>query len=329
MRILVTGATGFIGERIVQELLQANHVVVAGGRNIAKAKAIIEAGAEFFAGDLADAVYVESLCKDAEIVVHCAGLAGTSGPYADYYRANVQATENLLNAAQVAGTKRFINLSSPSIYFDYIDQYNLKEDFVPKRFSNAYAKTKYLGELAVQAANSSSFLTVSLRPRFVIGAGDQNIFPRMLAMQKEGLLRQIGSGKNIVSVTSIQNLLDLILKILEAPPEAFGQTYNIANAEPVPIWEMINLVCQELDIPTKRKSLPLWLAKPVARLTESVYSSLWPDKEPPLSRLKLAVLSQSMTLDIGKAQKNLGYLPEYRMEDGVREFATWWRQQST
>src|SRR5262249_4414951 len=147
-------------------------------------------GARFVQGDLSDAAFARRAVQGMDAVIHCAGLAGTWGPYQEFYRANVLATRNLLEACKDHGVKRLINISSPSIYFDYKDQFDLREDFVPPRFSNAYAQTKFEAERLMSSYHSPQLETVSLRPRSVIGRGDQNVLPRLVRLQQTGNLVQ-------------------------------------------------------------------------------------------------------------------------------------------
>ena len=269
MKVLITGGTGFIGGRIAESLLaRPNTTVIISGRNPPRDRALLDAGAIFIAADLSKPQDLESILKGTDAIIHCAGLAGTWGPYIDYFQANVVATQKLLSIAQKAGVKRFINISSPSIYFDFLDQINLSEESLPKKFSNAYAETKYLAENVVAASHSDSFLTVSLRPRSVIGRGDRNVIPRLIRLQQTGSLFQVGRGENIVDITSIQNLIDAVLLCLEAPAKSMGRTYNITNGEPIRFWNFVDMVLETAAMPRTRKKLPYGFVMALAMANE-------------------------------------------------------------
>lgn len=322
MKILITGATGFIGKRIAQRLAEKGHNVVASGR-----KKTSDSGQRnnitWQMGDLLDSAFVENLSKEIDVVIHCAGKAGTWGDYQSYYEANVKSTDLLMKAAQNNQVKKFVIISSPSIYFEFKNQNNLSEDFLPENFSNHYAKTKYISERNVLEANTPQFQTIALRPRFVIGAGDNNILPRLIELQKNHSLYQIGSGKNKVSVTSISNLLDAIELCLSTPYENMGEVYNIADEEPVEFWSFVDAVLKNLNLDTKKKKLSRPMMLSLASAMESVCRVLNLKKEPRLQKVPLAVLSQDMTLDISKAKKQLGYLPKQNWQDAVNEFCQW------
>jgi 2-alkyl-3-oxoalkanoate reductase len=322
LRILVTGATGFIGARLVDVLLaRGGSEVIFSGRREPADKTFQRRGAQFVSGELADATFAERLTKGVDSIVHCAGLAGTWGPYADYYRANVLTTENLLRAAQTNGATRFVNLSSPSIYFDFKDQLDLREDFLPAHFSNAYARSKYEAELLVRRFHDRNGLqTVSLRPRSVIGAGDNNILPRLIRLQRDGLLKRIGRGKNVVDITTIGNLLDALVLCLDAPAAALGETYNISNGAPVPFWDFVAQVLQKFDLPMPRSQVPYALAMTLARLNEWRCRLLGARDEPSLLPVPIGILGLSMTMNIDKARQRLGYAPRFSTQDGIDEF---------
>ncbi len=181
---------------------------VAFGRAVPILKSVVRA---FFKATLLISIFARMRLEGVEAVIHCAGLAGTWGAFDKYYDANVAGTENLLSAARTNRCRRFINISSPSIYFEFRDQLDLKEDYRPKKFSNAYARTKWMAETLVQAANSAELQTVlPLRPRSVIGASDQNVLPRLIRLQETGSLVQIGRGENVVDITTVGNLIQAV-----------------------------------------------------------------------------------------------------------------------
>lgn len=221
--------------------------------------------------------------------------------------------------------KRFINISSPSIYFNYQDQIDLKESFVPAKFSNHYAKTKYLAEKLGQSYHSKDFQVVSLRPRLVIGAGDNNVLPRLLRLQTENKLKQIGDGKNKVTVTSIGNLLHAVDLCISAPESAMGTTYNIGNEQPENFWDFVNHVLDAFGLEKVHAKVPYFPILVLAEINQFIANIFSVKKEPTLLPLSMAVLAKSMTLDLSHAKNQLGYKPPYSTKDGLDEFVRWWK----
>jgi nucleoside-diphosphate-sugar epimerase len=318
MKVLVTGGTGFIGGRVVESLLQAGHQVTYTGRSLPKDDRLKIA--KFLRGDLSDAKFSDLATRDAEAIVHCAGMAGTWGDYQLYYQANVRATELLVNSAKQNGVRRVVNLSSPSIYFAFKDQWDLKEQDRPAQFSNAYAETKFLAEQLLQSHNSRDLQTVSLRPRSVIGRGDQNVLPRLIRLQQTGGLVQVGDGQNMVDITSIQNLLHAVRLCLSAGDEAMGRVYNITNGQPTRFWGFVEQVLTAAELPVKRRKIPYLPVMAAAKVNEIFSRAIGRKTEPVLLPISIGILSFTMTLDISQARRYLGYAPHASTQDGIDEF---------
>jgi Nucleoside-diphosphate-sugar epimerases len=204
MKILVTGASGFIGGRFARFALEQGLAVRVNGRREEALQPLVARGAEFMAGDLSDPALVRALCSDVDAVVHCAGAVGVWGSHEYFHQANVVMTEAIVEACLKQKVRRLVHLSSPSIYFDGQAHVGITEQQVPKRFANHYGSTKYQSELVALGAQEFGLEVLALRPRFVTGAGDTSIFPRMIAAHRKGRLRIIGQGLNKVDFTSIQ-----------------------------------------------------------------------------------------------------------------------------
>ena len=152
MKILITGASGFIGGRFARFALEQGFDVRVNGRRAAGVEHLVRRGAEFVQGDLIDPELVRELCRDVDAVVHCAGAVGVWGRKQDFVQGNVQVTENVVEACLKQRVRRLVHLSSPSIYFDGRSHLGIKEEQVPRRFNNHYAATKYLAEQKVFGA---------------------------------------------------------------------------------------------------------------------------------------------------------------------------------
>lgn len=328
MKILVTGASGFIGGRFARYALEQGLDVRVTGRREDALEHLVRRGAHFVLGDLSDPQLALSLCSDVEAVVHCAGAVGVWGSYDTFHRGNVLLTENVIEACLKRRVRRLVHLSSPSIYFDGHDHVGLSEEQVPKRFSSHYARTKFLAEQRVFGAQEFGLEVLALRPRFVTGAGDVSIFPRLIAMQRKKRLAIIGNGLNKVDFTSVHNLNEALLSALLAAGPALGKAYNISNGAPVPLWDVINYVLRQLELPAVTRHVPVGLARSVATLNEGICSLLPGRPEPTLSRLTVDVMSRNFSLDISQAQQYLDYEAKAGLWPALDEFCRWWRAQA-
>ena len=325
MKILVTGASGFIGGRFARFALEQGLEVRVNGRRAEAVEHLVRRGAEFVQGDLSDADLVRELCRDVDSVVHCAGAVGLWGRYQDFHQGNVLVTENVVEACLKQRVQRLVHLSSPSIYFDGRDHLGLTEEQVPKRFRHPYAATKYLAEQKVFGAQEFGLEVLALRPRFVTGAGDMSIFPRLLKMQRKGRLAIVGNGLNKVDFTSVHNLNEALFSSLHASGSALGKAYNISNGTPVPLWDVVNYVMRQMQVPQVTRYRSFGLAYGVAALNEG-FCKLWPGRpEPTLSRLGMQVMNKNFTLDISRARQYLDYQPKVSLWTALDEFCGWWK----
>ena len=329
MKILVTGASGFIGGRFARFALEQGLAVRVTGRRPEAVQHLVTRGAEFVAGDLADAELAHRLCRDVEMVVHCAGAVGTWGTYEHFHQANVTVTQNVIAGCLGQKVRRLVHLSSPSVYFDGKSHVGLREEQVPKTFVDHYGATKYLAEQKVMQAQESGLEVIALRPRFVTGAGDTSIFPRLIDMHRKGRLMVIGNGLNRVDFTSMQNLNDALFSSLLAAGPALGKVYNISNGEPLPLWDVVNFVLRHFDLPPVSKRMPFALAYSAATLNETVCKLLPGRPEPALFRLGVAVMARDFSLDIRRARQYLDYDPQVPVWTALEEFCNWWKVQGT
>ncbi|WP_339845064.1 NAD(P)-dependent oxidoreductase [uncultured Halopseudomonas sp.] len=325
MRILITGASGFIGGRFAADALSLGLEVRCTGRNSAALQWLGARGAECLAGDLLDADFTQRASRGCEAIMHCAGAVGTWGSYQHFHDANVRATEHVLASAVSQGVRRLVHLSSPSIYFDGKSHRDVTEDFLPPRFFDHYGATKHLADQKVFAAGRAGLEVIALRPRFVIGAGDTSIFPRLLRAHQSGRLRIIGNGNNHVDLTPVENLNLAMHAALEAPAQALGRAYNISNGQPVAFWPQFNALLARLGMPELDRHIPFPVAYAMAAVAEAKARLTSGQPEPAILRLGMAVMARDFNLDISAARTLLGYQPRISIDQGIENFAAWWQ----
>lgn len=326
-KVLVTGASGFVGGRLCEYLQKkGGYTLLATGRSENPRDRLTALGVEYRTGNLLDLDFVQKLIEEVDVVVHSAALSSAWGPYEQFFKANVQPTQNLLNAALNKKGLRFIQVSSGSVYVQYKHQFNVKEDLVPTQFINHYAATKYEADQRVLSAVEKGLEAIILRPRAIYGRGDYTIMPRVLRAYEAGRLKVIGKGENLASMTTVQNFCQAIeLAISTKNEAALGEVFNITNAEPVKLWEILDLIFAKLELPWQRKHLPFWLARSIAKLSETIALLKKSKEEPVLTQYGISQLYYSNTFSIQKAKNLLTYQPEQTAEDGIDEFVAWWK----
>jgi len=328
-KILITGAAGFLGGRTTKYFAgDEAYEVVATSRRTDRKQELEKAGCTFIAGDLCDATFCDEITQNKDIVVHCAALSSPFGAYENFYSANYIVTKQLVDASIKNGVKKFIFISTPSIYFNFSDRFDVKEsDALPAKMVNAYAETKLQAERFVLAKNGNNIQTIALRPRAIIGAEDTVIFPRVFAAYEAKRLKIIGNGNNVCDLTCVSNVITAISCAIKAGDKAYGESFNITDGEGVNFWESVNYVLTSLDYQPVSKRVPKQLAMMAATIIEQKAKWTKDSREPALTRYGIGILSNHFTLNIDKAKTVLGYKPVYKTIDGINEYITWHKQQ--
>lgn len=325
MKVLITGASGFLGGRLAKSLHADGFEVLALSRSTKRQEEFGKLGIRSISGNPYTKEQLDKHLRGIKRVVHCAALSSPWADFADFYDANVVLSKRLLNISIEKGIERFVNISSPSIYFDYTDRLDIKEsDPLPTKFVNAYAETKWEAEEYILSKHGQGIECISLRPRAIIGAEDEVLFPRLMRAYDSGRLRIIGDGSNLADFTSVRNLISAITTCLEVNADACGKSYNISNGNPSPIWQEINYLIEGLGKPRIAKKVPYSIAASLAALLEAK-ARIFGGNEPKLTRYGAGVLAKNFSLDIGLAKNHLAYTPKISTKDALDDFIDWYK----
>jgi nucleoside-diphosphate-sugar epimerase len=316
-RILVTGATGFLGSHLVGRLIGSGWQVVATGRDASKAPQGPGDGFQFIPADLSDKDDMRRLAAGAgrlDAVVHSAALSAPWGSAAAFHSANVTATGNILDLARESGAARLVHISTPSVYFRFQDQFDIRESepFPPP--VNLYAETKRRAEeLVRQRQDLDTFI---LRPRGLYGVGDTALLPRLIRAAKQRPLPLLRGGRAVTDLTHVHDAVDAILAALAAPTSAAG-IYNVSGGEPLRLVEIIDRACARSGVTPRWRPTPVRVALAAARAMEWTCARLRGKPEPPITAYGVGVLAFSQTLDIKAARRELGWSPRIGFEEGL------------
>jgi len=330
MNALVTGGGGFLGRRVVELLLERGDQVsfLARGR-YPEVEALGAVGHQV---DLCDREALRAVVPGHDVIFHIAAKAGYWGKYQDFHGVNVDGTRNLLDAAEDAGITRLIYTSTPSVIGYEHEAENAGQD-VPYAESHLahYPATKAEAEQMVLAANGSNLASVALRPHLIFGPGDNNLLPRVIQRAESGRLPIIGTGKNVVDMTYIDNAawahLDAADRLATRPADCAGRAYFISNDEPVVLWEWLNGLLEELEIAPINRRISLGMAKTVGQVLETVWSILPLSGEPRMTPFIASALARSHWYDMGPAYSDLGYRVRVPMDEATRATVAWFREQ--
>ena len=321
--VLVTGASGFVGGKIVERLLAEGRRVRAYSR---RPLPQLEArGVEISLGELTDAAAVRTACTGVDSIFHVAARVGVWGPAEEFRRVNIDGTACLLATAYETGVGRFVFTSSPSVVYTGGDLRGIDES-APfcTRAPCAYPTTKAIAERLVRAANSPALRTVALRPHLVWGPGDRNLVPRVVAAARRGRLRVVGRGENRVDLTHIDNVVDAHLlaerALARADSPAAGRAYFITNGEPVALWPWTNDLLRQLGIPPLRRRISMGAATAIGSACESIWRIFHLRGEPPMTAFAAHELATDHWFSIEAARHDLDYAPRTSMAAGLESY---------
>lgn len=321
MLTLVTGGNGFVGRYIVEQLIARGDSVRVVGRGDYPELAALGAGC--YKVDLTAPEANTALARamaGVEVVFHVAAKAGAlGGSFADYYTANVTATQRVVRAAEKAGVPKLVYTSTPSVAIGEGDIAGADESApYPERYLHHYPATKSIAERYVLAR--TAIATVAIRPHLVWGPRDPHFMPRFLARARAGRLVRIGDGSNMVDVTYVENAAEAHLLAADALGEGSrlrGRAYFIGQERPVNLWQFVDELLTRAGAKPIRGSIPTPVAMAAATALETTYGALRLGGEPFLNRFLVSQMTRSHWFDHGAARRDFGYGPRLTIDEGL------------
>jgi len=313
MQIFITGVSGFVGGAIARRW-KDKHSVFALARSSESRAKVEAAGVKPIMADL-QSLTADQL-KGMDVVLHAAARAEDWGTRAEFFAANVEGTQNLLRAAREAGVKRFIFVGTEASFFTGSDMTDIDETTpYPTQHRFLYSETKALAEKMVLDAASENFFTISIRPRFVWGPGDNSVLPTLLAMVEKGQFMWVGGGDYRTDTTYIDNLthaLDLALT-----EGRNGRAYFVSDGQTQNLKQFLTRLAATHNVQLPEKNIGRVLARSLSVVVEGVWNLLRLKTKPPMTKFAIYMLSSHCTVDIARAREELGYTPEVSVEVGL------------
>ena len=231
---------------------------------------------------------------------------------------NLDGTRHVFASARQACIRRVIHISTESVLLTGQPLVNANEaQEFPSKPAGAYSRTKAEAERIALSFASEAMSVVVLRPRFVWGRDDTTALPQLLAAARDGQLAWIGGGGYRTSTTHIANLCEGVDKALRHGRN--GHVYFITDGEPVVFRDFISRVLATQGVKAPDKSVPRALLRMIAAVGDTLASVSRGRIKPPITRQEYATMAVEVTLDIGKARKELGYQPVMSADAGLDE----------
>jgi UDP-glucose 4-epimerase len=319
MRILVTGATGAVGPRVVSALRDAGHSVLVLAMD-APTTGLLPNDVEIRIGDITDSTIVAESMSDIDIVVHLAALLHIVNPPPElrkkYERINVGGTATVVDAAVKAGVKRVILASTIAVYGPS-DGKMLNEDSVPYP-DTFYAQTKLAAEKIVLIASRADGQPLGTVLRFgaVYGSSIKGNYQRLVGALARGRFLAVGDGSNRRSLIYDKDLARAIVLVLSREA-SLGHIFNVTDCQFHTMKEIVAAMSLALGRIPPRYSLPVRPVRWAARLVEEAARLM--GCQSPIVRATIDKYTEDIAVSGDKICRLLGFRPQYDLASGWRE----------
>ena len=321
-RLLVTGASGFVGSALAARLVSEGAQVVGLSREVRESD---DPGIEWIVGDLEDRDAMDRATRDVDGVFHVGGMVGHYGGRAKYLRANLLGTRHVILACRRNGVRALVFTSTPSVIADGTPHFGVNETHpYSKRFQSPYSESKALAEQEVRAANGPDLRTVCIRPHMIWGPGRSHWVGGFRKLAARGRLFQAGDGTNRVGMTYMDDCIDAhLLALLAAECDAAvgGQAFFVHGGIPVLLWQWVSQLVEALGLEPIKFGVPRAVMTTVASVFDGLVSLSGGKLHFPVSRYLVTELTTDHYSDISRARSCLGYEPRVSVEEGIERLA--------
>jgi nucleoside-diphosphate-sugar epimerase len=325
IEILVTGGNGFVGRHVVSALQDRGDTVRVLALPAEDASWLEQRGVAVHRGDIRRAETLAAPMYGVDAVLHLAAMMDVWRPIEDYYAVNVTGTESVCRAALAAGVRRFVHMSSSSVYGVALGR-PADEGFPLAPFRDPYPVTKAAGDMLVQRMMVADKLpAVIVRPDQIFGEHDELHFAQMADRLRAGKGIIVGGGDNAVPFVYISDVVQGLLLALDHE-RAVGQAYNVTSDRPLTQQQLLCAIAHEIGANPPRVRVPYRALYAAGYAAERLAMVTRSGRRPPITRLGVAFFGTDSRYAIDKARRELGYTPAVAVREGVRLAAAWYRQ---
>ena len=307
-KILVTGASGFIGKSVCQTLSLSGRSVRGIVRSINSSSKNTDVELVLI-DDISKKTNWKNILDDVDSVIHCASRAHIineleADPLKAYQLVNVEGTRQLVNQSIEAGIRRFIFLSSIGVLGAHTNE---RLPFSEKDYPNPtdnYSKSKLEAEkLLFDISNKTSLEVVVVRSPLVYGLNAKGNLFRFQKLLNYGIPLPLGSIKNKISLIGLDNLVNLLIHCIDHP-EAKGKTFLASDGEDLSTTDFLRQIASNMDRPAYLFPFPIFLLKFIA----SIFGK----------KKEIIRLTRSFKIDSSYTSKILDWTPPVTISEGIR-----------
>ena len=317
-RVLVTGATGFLGLRTVEMLIDQGFPVRALVRRPSKAGTLAHLGAEIAQGDVTDPDSLKPAFEGIDYVIHAA--ADTSGTEKGARQVTINGTRNILDLCASHQVKKLVYISSCSVYgsAEYkdgqvVDENSPLEWFPERRGIYSWAKLE-AEKIVLDYMNQDKVPAVCIRPGTIYGPGGENFSPMLGFSWKSKIFVVIQKKGFTLPLVYIDNLVQAIITALVQEKSA-GKVYNVVDPQRIGKKEYMDAFIRKLYPGAWCVYAPYGLLFPVVGLQQCLFGIL--KRKPFLTRYRLASSQRSKIYDSSKIMDHLGWQPSFSFEQAA------------
>ncbi|HEU5314693.1 MAG TPA: NAD-dependent epimerase/dehydratase family protein [Chloroflexota bacterium] len=325
MKTLVTGASGFVGSAIATALRERGDEVRGLVRDASRARGLRERGVELAHGDMTDADSLRWAVRGVECIYHTAAVVGDWPDRGETWRVNVEGTRRLLEAAEAAGVRRVVHVSSLAVYGNR--HHHGTDESAPYRYGDTYTDAKIESERVVfEWSARGAMEAVCLRPGFVYGPGDRMLLPKLMTALAEGKFVFIGDGSKQMNCIYIDDLARAAVAA-GSTPGISGEALNLPDGTQTTLREFITFIADWLGVEIPSRRVPPAVAIAGCYGAEHVGRLLRVKRAPLMNISRLRFLYYNQHYSIDKARRTLGYAPEVAYRTGLPRTLEWFRSE--
>lgn len=330
MKILVTGATGFIGRYLVSILKETGHRVKALVREGVQRSFVPSwmhnGTVDIISGDVTNVADVKNAVKDVDVVFHLAALLGKwQVPESEYHRVNVYGTQILIDQCLKSDVDYFVFVSTTGVMGQLK---NIPADIDhPCSPMSYYEKSKFQAELEVRdAVCRKDFPATVIRATHVYGPGDKDFIKLFKVIKWLRVFPLIDGGHNFFQPIYVKDLVRALSVCMEKRDVTVKKLYIIAGAERVTSEEFIHLSAKIMDTEVITFDIPARLAWVVASANESIGTIV--SREPLLTRSLVRFFTRNYLFNVKRMYEDTGFTPKIGIKTGLLETIGWYQRHS-